>query len=228
MHSPHGLNMAHAFQRKQMRSVENKTKKSFIYRLNNKPLKEENEQKDLGIIVSNDLKPRKHVLGVWTKGNRISGLIKRCFTKLDKNKISTLYKSIVRPILEYGYVVWSPWTVQDKHTLEREQRRFIGLANEDISLPSLEDKRNDTYLSETYKLLNDDYKLKSEKFFQTNVNNLRGHSKDIFKPQSNIDHYTYFYTRRMVEPWNKLPDEVVCDKTLSNFRTKYVQSRTDR
>ena len=38
-----------------------KPKTSFTYSLNNTPLKEENEQKDLGIIVSNDLKPRKHV-----------------------------------------------------------------------------------------------------------------------------------------------------------------------
>ena len=205
-----------------------KPKTIFTYSLDNTPLKEENEQKDLGISVSNDLKPRKHVLRVCTQANRISGLVKRCFTQLDKNKISTLYKSIVRPMLEYGSVVWSPWTAQDKQALEREQRRFLGLANEDISLPSLECRRNDTYLSETYKFLNDDYKLKSEKFFQTNVNNLRGHSKKLFKPQSNIDHHKYFYTQRAVEPWNKLPEEVVSAQTLSKFRTKYIESRAER
>ena len=112
-----------------------KPKTSFTYSLNNTPLKSEKKQKDMRIIVSNYLKPRKHVLGVCTKANRISRLVKRCFTKLDKNKISTLYKSIVRPILAYGYVVWSPWTVHDKQALEREQRRFLGLANDDISLP---------------------------------------------------------------------------------------------
>ena len=108
------------------------------------------------------------------------------------------------------------------------QRRFIGLANEAISIPSLECRRNDTDLSETYKFLNDDYKQKSENVFQTNVNNLRGHSKKLFKPQSNLDHHKYFYTQRVVEPWNKLPEEVVCAQTLSNLRTKYIESRTDR
>ena len=122
-------------------------------------------------------------------------------------------------------VVWSPWTAQDKQAMEREQRRFLGLANEDISLPSLECRRNDTDLSETYKFLNDDYKLKSENFFQTNVNNLRGHSKKLFKPQSNLDHHKYFYTQRGVEPWNKLPEEVVRAQTLSKFRTIYRVSR---
>ena len=59
-----------------------------------------------------------------------------------------------------------------KQALEREQRISIGLANEDISLPSLECRINDTDLSESYTFLNDDYKLKSENFFQTNANNL--------------------------------------------------------
>ena len=75
-----------------------KPKTSFTYSLNNTPLKEENEQKDLGIIVSNDLKPRKHVLRVCTQTNRISGIVKRCFTQLDKNKISTLYWELRRSI----------------------------------------------------------------------------------------------------------------------------------
>ena len=138
-----------------------------------------------------------------------------------------MYKSIVRPILEYGSVVWSPWTAQDKQAVEREQRRFLGLANEDISLPSLECRRNDTNLSETYKFLNDDFKLNSENFFQTNVNNLRGHSK-LFMPQSNLDHHKYFNTQRVVEPWNKLPEEVMRAQTLSSLRTKYIESRSDR
>ena len=138
------------------------------------------------------------------------------------------YKSIVRPILEYGFVIWSPWTAQDKHALEMEQRRCLGLANEDISLPSLECRRNDPDLSETYKFLNDDYKLKSENVFQTNVKNVRGHSKKLFKPQSNLDHHKYFYTQGVVEPWNKLPEEVVRAQTLSQFRTKYIESRAER
>ena len=112
---------------------------------------------------------------------------------------------IVRPILECGSVVWSPWTVQDKQALEGEQRRCLGLANEDISLPLLECRINDTDLSETYKFLNDDYKLKSENVFQTNVNHLRGHSKKLLKPQPNLHHHKYFYIQRVVEPWNKLP-----------------------
>ena len=109
-----------------------------------------------------------------------------------------------------------------------EKRRLIGLANEDISLPSLESIRNDTDLSETYIFKKDYYKLKPEHFFATNVNNLRGHCKKLFMPQSNLDHHKYFYTQREVEPWNKPPEEVECAQTVSSFRTNYIESRTDR
>ena len=34
-------------------------------------------------------------------------MIKRSFTYMDKNMFTTLYKSIVRPHLEYGSNIWS-------------------------------------------------------------------------------------------------------------------------
>ena len=82
---------------------------------------------------------------------------------------------------------------QYKQAVEREQRRCIGLANEDKSLLSLECRINDTDISETYKFLNDDCRLKSENFVQTNVNHLRGHSNKLLKPQSDIDHHKFRY-----------------------------------
>ena len=76
------------------------------------------------------------------------------------------------------------------------------------------------------KTIRDDYKLKSENFFRTNVSNLRGHSKKLFKPQSNIviDHHIYFYIQIVVEPWNKVP-ETVHMYTLSSF---HIESHTNR
>ena len=70
-----------------------KPKTSFTYSLNSTPLKEENEQNDLGIIVSNDLKSRKHVLGPRSvyKGKQNIGPRKILFHKVGpKQKQHTI------------------------------------------------------------------------------------------------------------------------------------------
>ena len=97
-----------------------KPKTSFTYSLNNTPLKEENEQKDLGIIVSNDLKPRKHVLlRVCTQANRISGLVKRCFTQLDKTKSAHCISQLLDPY-------WSMDLLFGHHGLPKINRLWRG------------------------------------------------------------------------------------------------------
>lgn len=71
------------------------------------------EQKDLGILISNDLLPRKHILEITKKANQRVGLIRRCFTNITQRKISTLFKTTVRPLLEYASVVWQPHLKKD-------------------------------------------------------------------------------------------------------------------
>jgi len=39
-----------------------------------------------------------------------------------------LYKSLVRPHVEYCVSAWSPYNVKNKQTLERIQHRFPGLS----------------------------------------------------------------------------------------------------
>jgi hypothetical protein len=76
--------------------------KQNAYYLNGIPLIEEDNQQDLGVIISNDLHPHCHISHIVKKANQRIGLIRRCFTNLTSEKVSILYKSIVRPILEYG------------------------------------------------------------------------------------------------------------------------------
>ena len=58
-----------------------------------------------------------------SKGNQILGLIMRNKTYKDIKLIIPLYKTIVRPHLEYCIQVWRPYRKKDIDTLERIQRR---------------------------------------------------------------------------------------------------------
>ena len=89
-------------------------KENYAYTLNGTKLNTVTQQKDLGILISNNLHPRRHIQEIIKKANQRIGLIKRCFTGLD-NKIEILYKTLVRPVLEYGANIWSPWQIGRAH-----------------------------------------------------------------------------------------------------------------
>ena len=62
------------------------------------------------------------------KANKVLGIIKRTVGTGNPDTFSILYKSLVRPILEYVAPVWSPYLVKNIHAIEKVQRRASRLA----------------------------------------------------------------------------------------------------
>jgi hypothetical protein len=65
------------------------------YEMNGKDLEEISEERDLGVIVQQDLKWNKQCLKSVSTANRILGMIKRSFCYLSKDVVLKLYKSLV-------------------------------------------------------------------------------------------------------------------------------------
>ena len=80
---------------------------------------------DLGIIVSNNMSWNRHIEAETVmRTNRTLGLLKRiCKEMRDPNIRKLLYCALVRPKLEYGSNLWSPYTSKDRALLENTQRR---------------------------------------------------------------------------------------------------------
>ena len=57
--------------------------------------------KALGITISYDLSWRDHIHDVVNKASRVLGVIERVLGSKSITEFSLLYKSLVRPILEY-------------------------------------------------------------------------------------------------------------------------------
>ena len=92
--------------------------------LSGKKLKVVNEFKDLGVIMTSNLSWSNQVASSVKKANRILGLIKRTVGSFTPTStFTTLYKSLVRPLLEYAAPVCSPHLVKDIQALEAVQRR---------------------------------------------------------------------------------------------------------
>ena len=90
-----------------------------------KPLKDVKSFKDLGVTVSKDLSWDNHISITVNKANNLLGLIKRSVGTTNVNVFSTLYLSLVRPILEYAVPVWCPYLVKDIRALESIPRKCL-------------------------------------------------------------------------------------------------------
>src|SRR6218665_3688619 len=76
------------------------------------------EERDLGVIMHRSAKPSRQCAEASKKANSTVGMIRRTIVTRDKDTILRLYKSLVRPQLEYCIQVWSPYLKQDMEKLE--------------------------------------------------------------------------------------------------------------
>lgn len=93
------------------------------YTLRGHALESYTVEKDLGILVDNQLNFDQHITTQASKANKVMGVIRRSFTHLDQHNFKLLYKALVRPHLEYGHAVWYPHLRKHIDLLEQVQRR---------------------------------------------------------------------------------------------------------
>ena len=74
-------------------------------------------EKDLGIIISKDLKFNDHSDKAASNSNRILGLMKRTFKSRDANTCKDLYTSCKRLHLEFVVPVWHSYAKSYKEKL---------------------------------------------------------------------------------------------------------------
>jgi len=139
--------------------------KEVGYVLGNQRRSVVNEERDLGVLVETSLKSSKQCAKAADAANAVLGMIKRTFLCKDKDLLLQLYKSLVRPKLEYSVQAWSPYVQKDVQLLEKVQRRATklikGFSNssyeerlQKLQLTTLETRRLWGDLIEVFKILN--------------------------------------------------------------------------
>jgi len=134
------------------------------------------ELKDLGVIVSDDLKWDKQCVAVVKNANKLLGMIKRNFIDRSKATILALYKSLIRPHLENCIQVWNPHLAKDIKLIEgvqRTARKLVhGIENwkyndrlKFLGLTRLDKRRIRSDLVEKFKILNGFYNVNKGLFF---------------------------------------------------------------
>ena len=123
-------------------------------------------ENDLGVYVDDKLSFEHHVSKSIKTGNKVTGITSICrnFRNMGKNVFLNLYKSLVRPHLEYGSVIWSPRCINEQKRIEAVQHRATKLVPNlaDLSypqrlrhlgIPSLQYRRIRADMVQVYKIM---------------------------------------------------------------------------
>lgn len=141
-----------------------------------------------------------------------------------------LYKTLVRPHVEYCTASWMPHYKKDKELIERIQHRFtrlvVGMKGrpyeeriEVLGLWSLEERRNRSDLIEVYKMSAGLSRLRLDTFFELNAFGItRGHSLKLLKQRSSTDIRHHFFSNRVINRWNELDEQTVTAPSLDSFK----------
>ena len=198
------------------------------------PLEITELEKDLGVNVDPNLNFKKHVNITVKKASYASYKILKNFTFRDANILIPIFKSMVRPVLEYGNVIWSNGLKKHLSKIENVQRKFTkhvkGLQNlsyenrlKKLKLPSLEYRQARGDMIEVFKIVRKyyDYLSTISIFKLKNDSRLRGHDYKICKQATNKSKYQKFFSNRIINNWNNLPNDVVNAKSINEFKNKF-------
>jgi hypothetical protein len=218
-----------------------KKNKRYDYVMEGQILDSVDEEKDLGVVLSSDMKCSSQCQKAYNTANRMLGMIKRTICFKSPWIMVKLYKTLVRPHLEYCVSAWAPLYKKDKALLERIQHRFTWMIKEVrcleyvdrlkyLKLWTLEERRNRSDLLEVFKMYTGLSDLNFEDFFELdkNVKGTRGHSAKLVKIRCKGDIRRHFFSLRVVSRWNNLDDDTVTSRSINIFKSKLDKIRETR
>ena len=189
-------------------------------------------ERDLGVLISRDLKFSAQCLAVEKRAQKILGYIKRQFNHRTRRTVLLLYNALVRPLLEYAVQFWSPTLQKDIKRLERVQARATKLIPDlrcrsydrrlvELNMFTLEKRRLRGQLIETFKLLKGINKVDYRQYFQLSENtSTRGHAYKVVLQRFTTRACGDFMTYKICGAWNSLPENVVNATSVDTFKRR--------
>ena len=213
------------------------------YTMNGVLLSTTTEERDLGVIMTNSLKPSAQCAKAAKTAQTVLGQISRAFQYRDKQTFVQLYKQYVRPHLEVSVQAWSPWLQSDIEKLEKVQRKAVRMVAgmratdyegrlKELGLTTLSERRHQTDILQTYKVLTGKdatdpktwFKLAAEGPRQTR--NATG-PLNVQANHGRLEVRRNFYSIRVTDSWNRVPNEIKMMTTVEGFKKAYRKHRAE-
>ena len=203
---------------------------------------EEQQEKDLGVIISNDLKPDKMVNKQAQKAHVKLTQFNTTFTHRGKTWIK-LYNTYVKPSLLYACEAWRPCTQEGIAKLEAVQKRAVRMAGgqgdkpyqeacKEAGLNTVKEHLDEADIVRVFRIMNGDDKL-DKKTFWTMEEARQGAGRRRFKEKEirrtvaiqRSDVRKRSFASRIQDSWNDLCDSVKRSKNPRAFRRAYRKAK---
>ena len=171
---------------------------------------------------------------------------------MDVQSLKLLFRVIVRPHQEYGNVIWQPPVTErekaNAYKVENVLRRATRMVPElrhlpyeerlaKIGLPSLWYRQQRADVIETWKLTNDHYNL-SVPIHRRVGDACQGGQRPVTRkatnglvkmaPPNGNKKRGHFFSYRVVNLWNSLPDKVTTAPSLNSFKNGVDKTWRDK
>ena len=190
------------------------------YTFNNVVLESINKEKDLGVFTCSTLSWHEQIKACISKANKMIAWVTRNLIVRDMHVMLNIYKTIIRPHLEYCTQLWSPPAARGNWAmiieLENVQRRFTRLIDNIgtlsyserlrmLKLTTLAERRIRGDLIETFKIVNGIVNY-GQNIFKMSRSGTKIISTSSFNKERTIRSLTNsFLSERVLGYWNKLP-----------------------
>ena len=220
----------------------------YSYVMNGRVLSVTEEERDLGTWTDCSLKPHLQCTKAANGANRVLGLILKSFHYRTKQSLVPLFKTLVRPKLEFAAASWNPWHEGDIERLRKVQKRLIrSLSNvrgatyeeklKDAGLTTLKARRERGDLIEAFKTIHGLNNVDKSSWFRfdeqdaarastrsnTNVENGRNEHRSnvLIRERARTELRNNCFRLRVGRTWNNLPDTVRNVKSTNAFKNAY-------
>ena len=212
-----------------------RTNERRIYSMNGTQLITTEMEKDIGVLVCENLKPSKQCEKAARTAQGVLTQVLRTLSYRDRTVLPKIYVQYVRPHLEFAIQAWAPWQQGDINLIEDVQRRMVrqvtGLQGrtyeerlDELGMVTLEKRRRAQDLVQAHKILHEVDDVDSRTWFERpDQNQHRTRTAEWGLRQSGhpprLELRKNFFSQRVVTEWNNLPGPMRSTKSLNEFKS---------
>ena len=200
---------------------------SANYVMHEQTLETVDSAKYLGVFIHKKLSWNTHIDATVKKANQVRCFLQRNLKSCQPDIKLKSYKTYVRPILEYGSIVWDPYTDVNINKLEMVQRKAARFIYNDwrytsspttmlhnLSLPTLQQRRTEAKVKYIHKILHGNLEFLSSLVTCARTSNIR-----ITPIHARVLPYNNSFVPSAARLWNNLPTHIVNEIDFNKFST---------